>query len=118
MSTSRGLFPQACGESFRLLSRTIGRERLVSYALKSTSREMTEALAFTGMETDAVEVISLAIMAAAISFSLVAVTGLAAMAAGLLDGLTASILVVCAAVLPVVSFVFSGRKAARPAITP
>lgn len=115
VSATRGLFPQACGESFRLLGRAIGRERLVSYAGKSTSREMAEALAFTGMETDAVEVISLAIMVAAVSFSLVVVTGLAALTAGLLDGLTASILVVCAGVLPVVSFVFVGEYPKRVA---
>lgn len=106
MSSDARLFEQASRGSFRLLSRVVGRERLAAYARASTSGEMEEALSFTGMETNAPEVLSLAGICAAMVFLLVAAAGLSALVAGMLDGTTAGILVVCAGVLPLLAFVF------------
>ncbi|CAJ36293.1 hypothetical protein [Methanocella arvoryzae] len=115
MRSAPGLFPQACKASCRLLSQIIGRERLAGYAEASTSPEMEEALAFTGMETEAVEVLSLAIMAAAASFALILAAGLTAFTAGMLDNITAGIVIACAGIIPVVTFVIAGEYPKRQA---
>ncbi len=115
MNSTPGLFPRACRTSYRLLSRAIGKQHLGDYARAATSREMAEALAFTGMETEAVEVLSLAIVMAIASFTIILGAGLAAFGTGMLDNVTAGILVACAGIVPVVTFVFVGEYPKRQA---
>lgn len=109
------LYFRACRQSFLLLSRAVGRERLAVYAERHTTPEMAAALGFAVTGLEPAEALALAIVAAAASLLLVLGTGAAALAAGLLDGATAALLVLCAGAVPILAFVYVGGHPARRA---
>jgi membrane protease YdiL (CAAX protease family) len=56
---------------------------------------------------------ALAAIAAILSFAVITAAGLTALAAGLLDGATAGILVACTGLLPVLAFAYVGEYPKR-----
>ncbi len=101
--------------SFAALSYTAGRDRLAGYAERHYSEELADALGFTGMEMDAAEVLSLSLVAAASALLVVLLAGGGAMAAGLMDGPTAALVVICAGILPLLTFVYMSEYPKRHA---
>jgi hypothetical protein len=101
--------------SFAALSGAAGRERLTGYAEKHYSEELVDSLSFTGMEMEAVEVLSLAIVAAAAALLVILVAGCAALATGMLDGPTIALLVICTGIVPLLLFVYVGEYPKRHA---
>ena len=101
--------------SFQVLSVIAGKKRLTGYADKYYSPDLTASLSFTGMEMEAVEVLSLASAAAAATLLLVLAAGCLALATGMLDGMTAIMLVVCAGIAPLLAFLYAGEYPKRHA---
>ncbi|RPI94552.1 MAG: hypothetical protein EHM39_12215, partial [Chloroflexi bacterium] len=101
--------------SHRALSALAGSGRLDHYAERHYSSDLTASLGFTGMELEAVEVLSLAISAAAMASLLVLAAGSAALAAGMLDEATMVLLVVCAGIVPMLTFVYVSEYPKRHA---
>lgn len=97
-------FRQACKASYQLLSRVPGSGSLETYAGTAAWKETAEALTFAGLEIEVVELLALALLAAAGTFMLVGLAGVAAAASGMLDSATAFFLVTSAAILPVLAF--------------
>jgi hypothetical protein len=101
--------------SFAALSRIAGREWLAGYAERHYSEELVDSLGFAGMEMEAAEVLSLALVAAVSALLVVLLAGYAAVAAGMLDGPTVALLVVCAGILPLLTFLYVGEYPKRHA---
>ncbi|MGA9139852.1 MAG: hypothetical protein WBZ29_06485 [Methanocella sp.] len=97
------------------LSAVTGKKRLADYAERHFSSDLVTALGFTGMELEAVEVLSLAIIVAAMASVLVLAAGSVALAAGLLDSATMVLLVISAGVVPMLTFVYVSEYPKRHA---
>lgn len=114
MSVER-IYARAGRLSFAALSRAVSRERLARYAEKNYSGELVDSMGFAGMEMEAVEVLSLAVTAAAAALLVVLMAGCVAVASGMLDGPTVALLVICAGILPLLTFVYVGEYPKRHA---
>ncbi|HUL61961.1 MAG TPA: hypothetical protein VLT35_02770 [Methanocella sp.] len=108
-------YARAGRTSFAVLSTVAGRKRLAEYADTHYSEDLVASLDFCGMEMEAAEVLSAAALAGALALVLVAGAGAFALVAGLLDGGTMVLLVVCGGVLPLTAFVYVGEYPKRHA---
>lgn len=97
-------FRHACMISFRLSCNIFGRDSVVGYSDRYASDDLVEALRFTGMDLQPGEVFSLAFFTSMTAFLAIIVTGIAAFFAGMLDGTTAAVVVLCAGLAPLLVF--------------
>lgn len=98
----------ACKWSYRMLTGIAGKGRVDVYAEKHTSEEQTAALSFTGLEVTAAEVLSFSVMIGACALTVISAAGAIALWRGMADGMTASMLVICAGIVPLMAFVYAG----------
>lgn len=109
------LYGLLCKKSFSIVSAVAGKEKVDSYAKKYASLDLVSSIGFTGMDVTPAEVISLSFMAALTSFIIVSSTGVIAVAYGLLDNLTAVLVVVCGGAMPLLSYVYAAEHPKRRA---
>jgi hypothetical protein len=101
--------------SFATLSRATGRERLAGYAERHYSEELVDALGFAGLEMGTTEVLSLSLVAGAIALLVIGLARYGALVAGMLDDATAALLVICAGIVPLLTFVYVSEYPKRHA---
>ena len=102
----KSAYTRACRASFRVLSPILGAGRLEDFSRRNSSQELIGSICFSGLEVRASEVFSLAFFMALAALAVIALSGTAAAAMGLMDNAMAALLVLCGGAVPLLVYVY------------
>jgi hypothetical protein len=95
-----------CRYSFNALGSALGKDRIVEYSRKNTSKELSSAINFTGMGLEPWEVLSFSVLCSALSLIVIIALGCLAFSLSMLDGNTFTLFILCAGILPLIIFFY------------
>ncbi len=113
--SSEGMYIPACRVSFRLLSSAIKKDSIIEYSKKYASKDLISSIGFTGLNVEAEEIFSFALLASLFSFVAVLSLGAVAFVANLLDNGTLALVVACAGIVPLLVFIYASEYPKRKA---
>ncbi|MCD1295445.1 hypothetical protein CUJ83_10585 [Methanocella sp. CWC-04] len=105
----------ACRSSFKLLCKLIEPEKIKKYFMDNTSDKMSASLRFAGIEAEPWEVLSFAFICSVMAFLLVVAAGIGAFFLSMMDSMTSIVLALCAGIVPLLAFIYTGEYPKRKA---